>query len=77
MRVGFTKTQRTKFKLKIDYQEVKKHTGNNEPEVASLHNKSHLKGAPLIRQKEKVGADSTLNIRSKKSPSVVHCDANI
>ncbi len=45
--------------------------------IASLHNKSHLKGAPLIRQKEKVGADSTLNIRSKKSPSVVHCDANI
>lgn len=71
------KMRKIKFKLKIDYQEVKKHTGNNEPEVASLHNKSHLKGVPLIREKELVGAYSTLNIRSKKSPSVVHYDANI
>ncbi|MDD2387830.1 MAG: integrase core domain-containing protein [Bacteroidales bacterium] len=66
-----------KFKLKIPYDEIYQHTGNNEPEVAPLHNKSHRNGAPIKDHKEMDGAETSHNIRYKKSPSVVPCDANI
>ena len=71
------KKRKTKFKTKMQYQLVKQHTGNNEPEVVPLHNKSHRNGAPLLNQLEMVGAESPHIIRSKNSPSDVHCEANI
>jgi len=71
------KLRKNKFKLKILYDKINQHTGNNEPEVVPLHNISHRNGAPIKKQKEMVGAESSHNIRYKKSPSVVPCDANI
>jgi putative transposase len=71
------KLRKNKFKLKIPYDKINQHTGNNEPEVVPLHNISHRNGAPIKNKKEMVGAESSHNIRYKKSPSVVPCDANI
>jgi len=71
------KNRKTTFKLKIPYHQIKQHTGNNEPEGSSLHD--FLKGSiPFKNQnKEMSGANISNNLRSKKSPSVVPCHANL
>ncbi|MDY0143371.1 MAG: integrase core domain-containing protein [Bacteroidales bacterium] len=71
------KLRKTKFKLKIPYDQINLHTGNTEPEVVPLHIVSHRNGAPISNSKEMVSAESSHNIRSKTSPSVVPCDTNI
>lgn len=72
------KQRKTKFKLKIPYDEINQYTGNIEPEDCSLHNNiPHRNGAPYLNNQEMVSAESSHNIRFKKSPSVVPCIANL
>lgn len=47
------KNRKIKFKLKIPYHEVAKHTGNNEPEGSSLPRSSHQK-----THKKRIGAEN-------------------
>ncbi|MGB4813209.1 MAG: integrase core domain-containing protein [Methylophilaceae bacterium] len=66
------KNRKLKFKLKIPYHEVAKHTGNNEQEGSSLHDFEKIK-----KNKRGSAPNTSHNLRYKKSPSVVPCTAKI
>ena len=65
-------TRRLNFKLKTPYFNVKKLTGNNEPEGSSL-----LDFAKIETEKRGMAPTHSYNLRYKKSPSVVPCNANV
>lgn len=74
------KKRRIKFKLKIPYYEVQKHTGNMEPESCSLLNISDPAQAGVlnIESNKKInGTELSHNLRSKISPSAVPCSTNV
>ena len=71
------KLRKIKFKLKIPYHEIKQHTGNNEPKGSSLLDFKPLNEADKSINKEMIGAETSHNLRYKKSPSVVPCIAKV
>ncbi|GAB1416426.1 hypothetical protein MASR2M117_18320 [Paludibacter sp.] len=71
------KQRKIKFKLKIPYHQIKQLTGNIEPEGSSLLDFKHLNEAYKSTEKEMDGAETSHNLRYKKSPSVVPCLAKI
>lgn len=70
------KKRRVVFKLKIPRYQINQHTGNNEAEGSSLLDLKPLNAAK-IEKKQMVSAETSDNLRSNKSPSVVPCDAKI
>ena len=71
------KQRKIKFKLKIPYHQIKQHTGNNESEGSSLLDLKPLNEAEKSKSKKMIGAETSYNLRYKKSPSVVPCIAKI
>jgi putative transposase len=70
------KKRRLVFKLKIPRYQINQHTGNNEPEGSSLLDYESLNGTNN-RKKQMIGAETSDNLRSNKSPSVVPCKTKI
>ena len=70
------KKRKIVFKLKIPRYEINQHTGNNEPEGSSLLDLKPLDEAK-IETKQMISAETSDNLRFKKSPSVVPCSTKI
>lgn len=71
------KLRKIKFKLKIPYHQIKQLTGNNEPKGSSLLDFKPLNEADKSNEKQMIGAETSHNLRYKKSPSVVPCLAKV
>lgn len=69
--------RKTVFKLLIPYHQIKRHTGKYEPKGSLLHGFEPLDEAKKPEKEKMTGADTSNNLRYKKSPSVVSCIANV
>lgn len=69
--------KKTVFKLLIPYHQIKKLTGKYEPKGSLLHDFEPLDEAKKSKIEKMTGADTSNNLRYKKSPSVVSCIAKV
>ena len=75
---GVEKLRKVKFKLKIPYHEIKKHTdNNNESKGSPLLDLKPLNEANKSINKEMIDTKRSHNLRYKKSPSIVPCVAKV